>query len=305
MLPPVLPTPADIDSDYRSTDYVGRFAPSPTGPLHEGSLLCALASYLDAKAHKGQWLLRIEDLDPPREVPGADRLIMESLQAHGLLWDGDVLFQSDRLHAYQQALDTLQQRALVYRCICRRADLAVTGGAYPGHCRDSNNDECTPHALRLKVGNFDVTFTDGIQGCINERLCDSCGDFIIRRKDTLFSYQLAVSVDDGAQNISHVVRGIDLMESTGRQIYLLQSLGYTPPAYTHIPVLVDMNGDKLSKQTGASAIDNSQALKNLMTALQRLQQPQPPVSEQGSVQSILQYAAHHWSLPSRAAFIKL
>lgn len=301
----MLPNPDNISSGFESSDYVGRFAPSPTGPLHEGSLLCALASYLDAKAHNGQWLLRIEDLDPPREIPGADRLIIESLRAHGLLWDGTVVYQSDRLHAYQEALDTLQQLELVYRCICRRADLALSGGAYPGHCRESNHDGSAPHALRLKVGNFVAGFTDGIQGPIREPLPDSCGDFIIRRKDLLFSYQLAVSVDDGAQNISHVVRGIDLMESTGRQIYTLQTLGYTPPAYAHIPVLVDQNGDKLSKQTGATAIDNSQAIHNLMTALERLQQPQPPKSERGSAQSILQFAAHHWSLPSRAAFIKL
>lgn len=289
----------------QATPYIGRFAPSPTGPLHEGSLLCAVASYLDAKAHQGQWLLRIEDLDPPREMPGADLLIIEALKAHGLHWDGDIMYQSHRLPAYQHALNVLSRSQHVYPCTCRRVDLANVGGPYPGYCRTTPANNNAPHALRLKVDDYRADFVDGLQGRQSEQLSDTCGDYIIRRKDGLFSYQLAVAIDDAAQNVSHVVRGIDLLDSTARQLFVFHKLGYPLPSYTHIPVLVDEQGTKLSKQTGATAIDNQRACDNLLRALHRLQQPLPSGSESCSVESILQFAVQHWSLPSRAAFIKL
>ncbi|MFK7732356.1 MAG: tRNA glutamyl-Q(34) synthetase GluQRS [Pseudomonadales bacterium] len=277
-----------------SNHYIGRFAPSPTGPLHRGSLLCALASYLDARAQNGSWLLRIEDLDPPREQPGADQLIIQSLLAHGLHWDGDILYQSSRLDDYAETIEQLNNNDQVYRCACTRAKLAELGGPYPGFCRHQSHSVNTDCAIRLTVNENDIVFEDQFQGTVSETLSNTCGDFIIRRKDGLISYQLAVSVDDAFQGITHVIRGIDLLESTSRQIHVLKQLNAVVPVYGHIPVLVDAYGDKLSKQAGAQALNNTQACENLCTALRYLGQELPPMSARSSVDDILAHAIAHY-----------
>lgn len=270
--------------------YVGRFAPSPTGPLHFGSLIAALASYLDARHQNGKWLLRIEDLDPPRESAEAPDLITEQLKAHGLTWDGDILYQSHRLAAYASALDTLSGLGLTFKCDCSRRDV---GAVYPGICRDRMDVE-SPYAIRLKVDNNLVTIKDQLKGELGWQLDTEVGDFIIKRKDGLFAYQLAVVVDDAYQDVTRIVRGDDLLDSTPRQLALIRALGFRRPGYTHIPVARGADGDKLSKQTGATPIDNRSASSNLLQALEFLGQPTPPNS--GSVESILQFAVDHWQI---------
>ncbi len=253
-----------------------------------------MASFLDARAQNGVWLLRIEDLDPPREQAGADQLIINSLLAHGLQWDGDILYQSSRLDDYAAVIKRLEANKQVYRCTCTRAKLAEVGGPYPGFCRNQNHSAKLKSATRLTVDEKDITFEDLFQGPVSERLCETCGDFIVRRKDGLISYQLAVSVDDAFQGITHVIRGIDLLESSFRQIHVLQQLNADVPHYGHIPVLVDRNGDKLSKQTGAQAIDNSLACENLCMALSFLGQEPPAARARNSVNDILAHAIAHY-----------
>lgn len=257
-------------------------------------MLCALASYLDARAQNGVWLLRIEDLDPPREQAGADKLIISSLLAHGLRWDGDILYQSSRLEDYEAIIKRLEADKKVYRCICTRAKLAELGGPYPGLCRNKNYSAKLDSATRLTVDDEEIAFEDVFQGRVSERLSETCGDFIVRRKDSLISYQLAVSADDAFQGITHVVRGIDLLESSFRQIHVLRQLNAVVPKYGHIPVLVDGNGDKLSKQAGAQAIDDSLACENLCTALGFLGQKLPATDARNSVNDILAHAIAHY-----------
>ena len=249
----------DIANPPGSKRYIGRFAPSPSGPLHFGSLVCALASYLDARANRGQWLVRIEDIDPPREQPGATDTILQYLELHHLHWDGEVIYQSQRSEIY---LDTLQQlggRSLSYRCDCSRKRLAGLSGCYDRYCQSRKISASIPAAIRLSVRRSleelrgftnPVTFLDGIQGAQAEDLLMG-GDFIIHRKDGLFAYQLAVVVDDILQNITHVVRGADLLDTTARQILLFHVLGKPAPHYSHVPVMADAQGNKLSKQNRA------------------------------------------------------
>lgn len=255
--------------------YVGRFAPSPSGPLHFGSLVCALASYLDAKHHRGQWLVRIEDIDPPREQPGASDAILSCLVTHGLHWDQEVRYQSQRSNAYNRLLEWLSQQGLTYRCTCTRKRLAPLAGCYDGKCR-TLCDVQAPAALRLKVSNLpdqfahlapQVKFVDRIVGSIEEDLTKSSGDYVIHRKDGYFAYQLAVVADDIDQGITHVVRGADLLDTTAKQTYLYQLLGAHPPRYAHIPVILDQNGNKLSKQNHAPALDLQKASRNVHEAL--------------------------------------
>lgn len=256
--------------------YIGRFAPSPSGPLHFGSLVCALASYLDAKRHGGQWLLRIEDIDPPREQPGAADAIKRTLEAHGLYWDGEVRYQSQRADAYWDCLNTLKKLALVYACSCPRARLASLNGRYDGYCRLHPPAVDEPCALRLKVTDLPekfrhirnaIEFVDHVHGAQKEDIAQVSGDFVIHRKDGLFAYQLAVVVDDIDQGITNVVRGSDLLDTTARQIFLYHILGKKPPEYSHIPVVKDEHGNKLSKQNHAEAVDVQQARSNIDKAL--------------------------------------
>ncbi|MEE4361831.1 MAG: tRNA glutamyl-Q(34) synthetase GluQRS [Pseudomonadales bacterium] len=247
---------------------VGRFAPSPSGPLHLGSLLAAAASWLDARAARGQWLVRIEDLDPPREVAGADRAILDALEGHGLTWDGDVLYQSTRTEAYEAAIARLEGDGRMFRCTCTRRRIRELGGVYDGRCRDRGMAVTSrSHALRIRVPNGAISFTDRLRGHCSQDLAEWAGDFILKRRDGLFAYQLAVVVDDAAQGITDVVRGADLLDSTPRQIFLQRCLGLTTPRYLHLPLLVHADGEKLSKQTGAPGLAPGEAKRNLAQVL--------------------------------------
>ncbi|ROR98629.1 glutamyl-Q tRNA(Asp) synthetase [Sinobacterium caligoides] len=280
--------------------YVGRFAPSPTGPLHMGSLISALASYLDAKANHGQWLIRIEDLDPPREVAGASEEIVACLAQHGLYSDRPILKQSSRLDAYEQALERLQQRQLSFYCQCSRAQLKATGSIYPGYCRHLDLPKPGQYATRLRVDASTIQYHDGIQGPQRQSLADEVGDFIIKRKDQLHSYQLAVVVDDHFQGVSHVVRGADLLSSTERQLFLARQLDYSSPQYAHLPVLTNDAGQKLSKQTFAPSLDPAKNKDNILFALKFLNQPLPP-KEISKLPQLLFWATQHWQIKRIAA----
>ncbi|MCB1664150.1 MAG: tRNA glutamyl-Q(34) synthetase GluQRS [Pseudomonadales bacterium] len=276
-------------------DYIGRFAPSPSGPLHFGSLVAALASFLDARSHHGQWLLRMEDLDPAREPPEAAGQILRSLDAFGLHWDGEVLYQSTRLEAYREALHQLQAQGLIYACDCSRQDVQGMGGVYDGRCRH-RSDPVTGGALRVQVTDETLHFDDLIQGLQAQQLGKECGDFVVLRKDGLFAYQIAVVVDDAWQHITHVVRGSDLLDSTARQIYLQQRLGYATPRYAHIPVAVNAEGQKLSKQHFARAIDDAHPAPQLWQVLQFLGQAPDPALANASTDDILHWAIQHWDI---------
>ncbi len=263
--------------------YRGRFAPSPTGALHLGSLCTAVASWLDARAAGGVWCLRIEDIDPPREVPGADTAILQCLEAHDLGWDGPVLFQSQRSDAYAAALDRLREAGLIYPCDCTRRALRAQGGPYPGTCRTRPTPPAGPHAIRFRVPEEPICFEDRLHGRQCEILPTGSGDFILKRRDELWAYQLAVVVDDAAQGITDIVRGEDLLSSTARQIALQKALAYPTPSYLHLPLVVDATGQKWAKQTGAPALNNAQARSNLHRALTLLglqSDPQAPCHRQ-------------------------
>ncbi len=256
--------------------YRGRFAPSPTGPLHLGSLIAALASYLDARRAGGTWLVRIEDLDPPREEPGAARRILHTLRCHGLNWDEEVMWQSGRTAAYRAARERLAAAGHLFRCDCTRARLGPDG-CCAGRCRPRQAQVTDPCAVRVEVPEgCRVVFHDQLQGPRESALGAEYPDFVVRRKDGLDAYQLAVVVDDDAQGITHVVRGSDLLDSTPRQIYLQRLLGCATPHYCHLPVLTDPAGHKLSKQNHAPPLDDGTPLANLRQALRFLHQPPPP-----------------------------
>jgi glutamyl-Q tRNA(Asp) synthetase len=241
--------------------YRGRFAPSPTGPLHFGSLVAAVGSFLDARAHRGEWLLRMEDLDHPRCVPGAADAILRTLEALGLHWDGPVLQQSARDAAYAAALARLDEAGQIYGCACTRREVAdsalagIDGPVYPGTCRDGLPPGRAARAWRLRCDGARIAFDDAIQGRIAQDLEREIGDFVLQRADGLYAYQLAVVVDDAEQGITDIVRGADLIDSTPRQIHLQRLLGLPTPRYAHLPVAVNARGEKLSKQTLAAAVD--------------------------------------------------
>ncbi len=272
--------------------YVGRFAPSPTGPLHFGSLVAAVGSYLDAKKHHGQWLLRIEDLDPPRESTTAPAEIMSQLRAYGLFWDGEVLFQSSRLNAYEENLGRLRKQGLVFPCICSRKSIV---GVYPGACRSRSYESTeVPFAERLLTAGRKVEYEDLVFGT---RYCDveqDIGDFIVKRKDKLFAYQLAVIVDDAYQEVTHVIRGSDLMDSTPRQILLAKYLSLPVPSFGHIPVVTDVSGHKLSKQTHAAPVDRQNPLPVLRQVLNVL--GQHTGSKVNTVEQLLDSAIQQWDI---------
>ncbi len=278
-----------------SVNYIGRFAPSPTGRLHMGSLVCALASYLDAKAQQGTWLLRIEDIDPLREEAGASHHIIRCLAAHGMTPDEETLWQHDRLPAYQAAIDRLLAEQKAFLCTCTRKQIAAEGGRYPGYCRNRKTSFDEEFSVRAVVEpGANLTFNDGIQGPQSQNLNNEIGDFIIKRKDGLIAYQLAVAIDDAYQNVSHVVRGSDLLDSTLRQIHLQQLLQLPTPHYTHIPVIAHSDGHKLSKQTHAPELKASEARHNLRLALQLLGQNPPQYFQ--NVTELLEWGIEHWHL---------
>ncbi len=282
------------------TDYIGRFAPSPTGLLHIGSLLTALASYADARANRGKWLVRMEDLDPPREMPGAAAHILHTLEAFGFEWDGEVVWQSRRHSLYRDALGRLKEKGLLYPCYCSRKDwqAAAAQGAdgfvYNGRCRRPEDRPHTdkPPAWRIRVNDETIGFNDGIVGHYAQNLARDIGDFVLLRADGFWAYQLAVVADDADQGITHIVRGQDLLVSTPRQIYLQRSLGLATPHYAHLPLLVNKHGQKWSKQTLAPALDENHKEQLLRQVLQYLNLP--PAPEVSRPQALLSWAIEHW-----------
>ena len=313
-----------------STNYRGRFAPSPTGPLHFGSLVAAVGSYLDAKHHHGTWLVRMEDLDAPRCTVEAADDILRTLEAFGLHSDEAVLYQSQRTAAYEQALAQLQAINAVYPCCCTRKEIAdsalhgIEGLVYPGTCRNGIPAGREGRAWRVRTdylyrrsrpstgsgqadlrsgGNdeaqgvtSEITFNDALQGHISQHLENEIGDFVAKRADGLFAYQLAVVVDDAFQGITHIVRGADLLASTARQIYLQRLLGLPIPAYMHLPVAVNAVGEKLSKQTLAAPVNAAQAVATLLCALDFLQQHPPAELAACDVGTVLDWAIKNWDV---------
>jgi glutamyl-Q tRNA(Asp) synthetase len=283
--------------------YRGRFAPSPTGPLHFGSLVAAVGSYLDARVKGGAWLLRMEDVDTPRNVPGAADAILKTLDTFGFEWDGAVLYQSTRLEAYAAALAQLKHAGQVYGCACSRREIAdsatrpaVDGGlAYAGTCRDGLPSGREARAWRLRVNNDEIVFNDRLQGRVAQHLESDVGDFVLRRADGLFAYQLAVTVDDDFQQISHIVRGADLLASTPRQIWLQHCLGFATPLYAHLPVATNVAGEKLSKQTLARALMTDQAATELVLVLNFLGQAAPAELSRATVADVWIWALENWS----------
>ena len=285
------------------TSYIGRFAPSPTGPLHFGSLIAAVGSYLCARSAGGRWLVRMEDLDLPRVVPGAADGILTTLEAFGLHWDGEVLYQSTRLASYAAALPALDGE--LYPCGCSRSDIAHhTAGSgnpvsiYPGTCRNGLPPGKAARSLRLSTCGQSISFRDLVQGQQQQNLEREVGDFVVRRADGLFAYQLAVVVDDAAQGITEVVRGSDLLDSTPRQILLQRLLGHHSPRYAHLPVATNRQGQKLSKQTRAAPLDNSQPLPALWRTLQFLGQQPPRELLDGDLDSFWSWAIGNWRISS-------
>lgn len=292
-----------------SSDYRGRFAPSPTGPLHFGSLVAALGSYLDAQHHHGTWLVRMEDIDTPRCTPEAADDILRTLEAYGLLWDGEVIYQSRRSPAYEDALQQLKNIGAVYPCCCTRKEIAdsalhgIDGLVYPGTCRNGIPAGRGARAWRVRTNihpslfslpSSHIIFDDALQGHIAQNLERDIGDFVVKRADGLFAYQLAVVVDDAFQGITQVVRGADLLHSTPRQIYLQRLLGLPTPHYLHLPVVMNAQGEKLSKQTLAQAISKDDAAETLFDALVFLCQWPPSALQRYKVEDILAWAIANW-----------
>jgi glutamyl-Q tRNA(Asp) synthetase len=280
----------------------GRFAPSPTGPLHYGSMLAAVASYLNIRSKNGIWLVRIDDLDPPREMAGAASDILHTLDSFGLHWDRDVVYQSRRLRAYDEALLTLQQKELLYPCSCSRKDIIKRGETvYTGHCRNGHVKGQQDYAIRIKVPKQTICWNDIIQGPQSANLFQDYGDFIVRRADRLHAYHLAVVLDDANQGITESIRGADLLPSTSVQMYLQQVLDIKPPQYAHIPVAVNSFGEKLSKQSGAAPVAMRDPARTLFKTLQDLGQTPPQDLESSSTSDILHWGEKNWDLQKISA----
>jgi glutamyl-Q tRNA(Asp) synthetase len=273
--------------------YVGRFAPTPSGFLHFGSLVAALASYLDTRAVGGRWLVRMEDLDKPREMPGAQDAILQALQAYGFEWELPIVRQSERLDTYHAVIERLLEQGLAYACTCSRKQLQPFPGAYPGFCREAQRDRHDA-AIRLRVPARDYRFVDRVQGEYRQHLARDVGDFVIRRRDGVVAYQLAVVLDDGWQGITDVVRGADLLDSTPRQLYLQELLGLPQPRYLHVPLIIQPDGHKLGKSYRSPPLQPQQASPLLLRALRALGQ-QPPAELDGAPPAqILDWASAHW-----------
>lgn len=275
--------------------YVGRFAPSPTGPLHLGSLVSALGSWADAKHYHGKWIVRIEDIDPARESPQATQQILDSLHAHHLRSDDDISYQHSHSLYYEQALHQLRKQERLFACTCTRKQLRALGVShYPGTCRELRHPE-GDKALRIRIDAQNIQFTDLVCGKFCEDVSRSVGDFIVRRRGPLYAYQLAVVVDDARQQVTHIVRGADLLNNTARQIALQELLNYPTPVYLHLPLVTDTEGRKLSKQTGAEPLDNTCALNNLKAAWRFLGQPFPANSPISSCEAFLAHCKTQWN----------
>jgi len=280
--------------------YIGRFAPSPSGALHFGSLVAAVGSYLQAKSQHGQWQVRIEDIDPPREVKGATQDILNTLQIYGLQWDGEVIYQHQQSKHYEAVLADLIDRQFCYACCCTRKMIKQQGGYYLGKCRDAGHP-IAHNALRINlhsITNKPTHFEDKLQGTIELDKTQVNDDFIIKRKDGLYAYNLAVVVDDIQQGVTEIVRGADLIETTGKQMNLYHLLGARPPSYVHLPLAVSKPGFKLSKQNHAPSIDKENPIPTLKQVLAFLGHPIPDAVPQHNCQAILFWAQQHWSLKS-------
>ncbi|MDE2583923.1 MAG: tRNA glutamyl-Q(34) synthetase GluQRS [Betaproteobacteria bacterium] len=291
-------------SSLKLSAYRGRFAPSPSGPLHFGSLVAAVGSFLEAHRHQGQWLVRMEDVDQPRTVPGAADAILRTLEAYGFAWEGPVLYQSQRLEAYAEALARLKASGDAYSCACSRKEISDSGSGrsidgaplYPGTCRHGLAPGRLPRAWRLRVPEREVVFVDLVQGPVRQNLAREVGDFVLLRADGQYAYQLAVVVDDAAQGVTQVVRGADLLDSTARQIWLQECLGVPGVTYAHLPVVTNVQGEKLSKQTRAPALDDAKPVPALWEALAFLGQRPPAELRQGALADLWAWAKKHWDL---------
>jgi glutamyl-Q tRNA(Asp) synthetase len=278
-------------SKTTSLPYIGRFAPSPTGLLHFGSLLAALASFLDARSNNGQWLIRIEDIDPPREYLNSTHQILKSLEQHNLTWDQSVLYQSNHSNNYISALESLSNKGLTFPCSCSRKTLKNTEGIHHFPCNTSLNTE---FAIRfLCSANTQMSWIDSIQGNQHYSLYSQTGDFILKRKERLWSYHLAATCDDAFQGITNVIRGIDLINTTPAQLALQQALNFSTPQYGHIPIAIN-DKQKLSKQNHAMPLNQVHPNKNLWNALLNLNQNPPFQLQHESPHIILQWAIEHW-----------
>ncbi|MCE0493352.1 tRNA glutamyl-Q(34) synthetase GluQRS [Vibrio salinus] len=285
--------------------YVGRFAPSPSGPLHFGSLIAALGSYFQAKSCHGIWLVRIEDIDPPREIPGAASLILKTLEAYGLHWDKSVVYQSQRTEAYQTQIDHWLKEGTAYYCECTRKAIKNAGGYYPGTCRNKKLENNGQRAVRLKMSEPVISFTDRKHGQLTIPTKLANEDFIIKRRDGLFAYNLAVVLDDIDQGITEIVRGADLIEPTGRQISLYKILGQSPVSYVHLPLALDNHGNKLSKQNHAPAIDITHPKPALLDAMIFLGFEIMEDIKTAPVDEIIAWGVKNWQLSQLPGTLKV
>ncbi len=288
----------------KQSEIVGRFAPSPTGPLHLGSLVAAVGSYCLARRNGGRWLVRMEDLDAPRTVPGAAEDILRTLEAFALHWDAEVIWQSRRSAAYEEAISALRRKGLVFDCACSRREVLASaphqgeeGPVYPGTCREGIPRGGRPRALRMRVPDRAFCFTDKLLGSQEQHLASAVGDFVLRRADGVFAYQLAVVVDDAAAGVTQVVRGADLLGSTPRQIYLHNCLETPAPEYVHLPVVTSADGEKISKRHGAFSVNSTSDRGRLLRqVLGFLGQPVPPALAGADCREIMSWAVAHFSL---------
>ncbi|WP_183682971.1 tRNA glutamyl-Q(34) synthetase GluQRS [Pseudomonas sp. Tn43] len=276
-----------------SPAYIGRFAPTPSGHLHFGSLVAALASYLDARSVGGRWLVRMEDLDPPREEPGAQAAILKALESYGFEWDGDMVRQSDRHAAYDEVINRLFNQGLAYACTCSRKQLEPYHGIYPGFCRNAGHGTENA-AIRLRVPELEYHFIDRVQGEFRQHLGREVGDFVIRRRDGLYAYQLAVVLDDARQGITDIVRGADLLDSTPRQLYLQELLGLPQPRYLHIPLITQPDGHKLGKSYRSPPLTEDQATPLLLRALRALGHKPATELNDATPRQVLNWGIAHW-----------
>lgn len=301
----IAPAPAKVTTSAglasRAPAYRGRFAPTPSGPLHLGSLLTALASYLDARASGGQWLVRIDDLDPPRTKAGQADLILRTLEALALEWDEAVTYQSAHHEAYQQALDLLLDQGRLYACQCTRREKALPtpskDGACPGRCRLAKlSFRPGEHGLRIKTPEAPVSFRDRIKGLTERSLRAGSGDFVLFRRDKIYAYHLATVVDEHHMGITHVVRGEDLLDATAQQIFLQQVLEYETPLYAHTPLMISPDGRKLSKSEGAPPVLPEQGARVIHFLLPYLGLLLPKSLEGGSAHELVAWAVQHWNI---------
>ena len=274
---------------------MGRFAPTPSGDLHLGSLYTAVASYLDARSHKGRWLLRIEDVDQPREVAGSAAGILRTLEAFGFVWDGGIVRQRDRSELYAGALQSLRERNLTFECSCSRMQLEDES-RYPGTCRARPSVSGVPTATRLRVEPGRILFSDRIQGTYRQDVAAAVGDVILKRRDQVFAYLLAVVVDDAAQGVTHIVRGADLLDNTPRQIYLQQLLGLPQPAYAHVPVLTEPDDAKLAKSRRSVRLDQGEVLPQLLAVFAMLGLEVPPALAGATVADAWEWATQRFDI---------